>query len=181
MGVNVHFCATCDGAFYKGKKVLVIGGGNSGFEEGLFLTKFADQVDIVEFLPQIKASQILRESVERNPKMSVTVNHSVKEFIGENNLEKVLVEDRATGEIKEWEYDGVFVFIGLTPNSDLVENLVEIDKHGFVLTDKTLMTSQNGLFASGDVRAYSTKQAAAAAGEGVTAALMMRQYLDEVG
>jgi len=181
MGVNVHFCATCDGAFYRGKKVLVIGGGNSGFEEGLFLTKFADQVDIVEFLPQVKASQILRESVERHPKMSVTVNHSVKEFIGEKNLEKVVVEDRATGEIKEWDYDGVFVFIGLTPNSDLVENLVEIDKYGFVLTDKTLMTSQNGLFASGDVRADSTKQAAAAAGEGVTVALMMRQYLNEVG
>ena len=181
MGINVHFCATCDGAFYKGKKVLVIGGGNSGFEEGLFLTKFADQVDIVEFLPEVKASQILQESVARNEKMTVTVNHSVKEFIGENGLESVLVENRSTGEIEEWDYDGVFVFIGLTPNSDLVKDLVEVDDHGFVETDKTLMTSQKGLFASGDLRADSTKQAAAAAGEGVTAAIIIRQYLKEVG
>jgi len=181
MGINVHFCATCDGAFYKGKKVLVIGGGNSGFEEGLFLTKFADQVDIVEFLPEVKASQILQDSVARNEKMTVTVNHAVKEFIGENSLETVLVENRSTGEIVEWNYDGVFVFIGLTPNSKLVESLVEVNEHGFVETDKTLMTSQNGLFASGDIRADSTKQAAAAAGEGVTAAMMIRQYLKEVG
>jgi len=168
-------------AFYKGKKVLVIGGGNSGFEEGLFLTKFADQVDIVEFLPEVKASQILQESVSRNEKMTVTVNHAVKEFIGENTLETILVENRSTGEVEEWDYDGVFVFIGLTPNSDLVKDMVEVNDYGFIETDKTLMTSQNGIFASGDIRADSTKQAAAAAGEGVTVAMMIRQYLKEVG
>ncbi len=181
IGSHVHFCATCDGVFYKGKKVLVIGGGNSGFEEGLFLTKFADQVDIVEFLPEVKASKILQESVERNKKMNVYVNHAVKEFTGENHLDKIIVEDRETGETKEWDYDGVFVFIGLTPNSGLVKDLVEINDYGFVKTDKTLMSTEEGLFASGDVRAESTKQAAAAAGEGVTAALMIRQYLQEVG
>jgi len=181
MGINVHFCATCDGAFYKGKRVLVIGGGNSGFEEGLFLTKFADRVDIVEYLPEVKASQILQDSVARNEKMSVTVNHEVKKFIGKNSLEKVVVEDRSTGEIEEWDYDGVFVFIGLSPNSDLVRDLVEVNDFGFIVTDKTLMTSEDGLFASGDIRADSTKQAAAAAGEGVTVAMMIRQYLKEVG
>lgn len=180
-GTNIHFCATCDGAFYKGKKVLVVGGGNSGFEEGLFLTKFADQVDIVEFLPEVKASQILQEKVEYSSKMSVTVNHAVKEFKGKNQLEGILVEDRETGEVKEWDYDGVFVFIGLTPNSDVVRDLVETNSYGFVETDKTLATSQPGIFAAGDVRVDSTKQAAAAAGEGVTAALMIRQYLQEVG
>jgi thioredoxin reductase (NADPH) len=181
IGINVHFCATCDGAFYKDKKVLVIGGGNSGFEEGLFLTKFASQVDIVEFLPQIKASQTLQHKVAEQSNMTVTVEHAVKELRGRDRLEAVIVEDRATGEIKEWKYDGVFVFIGLTPNSDLVKGLVEVDKYGFVLTDKTLMTSQRGLFSAGDVRADSTKQAAAAAGEGATVALMIRQYLKEVG
>lgn len=180
IGINVHFCATCDGAFYKDKKVLVIGGGNSGFEEGLFLTKFASQVDIVEFLPQVKASQILQDKVAEQPNMTVTVNHAVKEFRGPHRLEAVIVQDRATGEIKEWNYAGVFVFIGLTPNSDLVKGLAEVDKYGFAVTDKTLMTDQPGLFAAGDVRADSTKQAAAAAGEGVTAALMIRQYLKEV-
>ncbi len=177
VGINVHFCATCDGAFYKGKEVLVIGGGNSGFEEGLFLTKFADKVDIVEFLPEVKASQILQEKVDSKSNMSVTVNHVVKEFVGENKLEKVLVEDRETGEVKEWDYDGVFVFIGLTPNSQLVEDMIDTNKFGFIETDKTLMTSKAGLFAAGDVRADSTKQAAAAAGEGATVALMIRQYI----
>ena len=80
IGTNIHFCATCDGAFYKGKKVLVVGGGNSGFEEGLFLTRFASQVDIVEFLPEVKASQILQQKVSEQPNMRVTVNHAVKEF-----------------------------------------------------------------------------------------------------
>ncbi len=180
IGANVHFCATCDGAFYKGKKVLVVGGGNSGFEEGLFLTRFASQVDIVEFLPQVKASKILQEKVAGKENMSVTVNHAVKELRAKNGkLDAVIVEDRATGERKEWHYDGVFVFIGLSPNSDLVKGKAEVDQWGAVVTDKTLMTSIPGLFAAGDVRAGSTKQAAAAVGEGATAALMIRQYLAE--
>jgi thioredoxin reductase (NADPH) len=181
IGINVHFCATCDGAFYKDKKVLVVGGGNSGFEEGLILTKFASQVDIVEFLPQVKASQIVQEKVAEQPNMTVTVNHTVKEFRGKDNLEAVIVEDRATGSIKALKYDGVFVFIGLLPDSELVKGIAEVDKYGFIVTDKTLMTSRPGLFAVGDVRADSTKQAAAAAGEGATAALMIREYLKEVG
>jgi len=180
IGVNVHFCATCDGAFYKGKKVLVIGGGNSGFEEGLFLTKFAAKVDIVEFQPQVKASQILQDKVAEQPNMSVYVNHAVREFrVKHNRLAGVMVEDRASGEIQEWNYDGVFVFIGLSPNSELVKDKVQIDPLGFALTDHRLMTSLPGLFAAGDVRAGSTKQAASAAGEGATAALMIREYVKD--
>jgi thioredoxin reductase (NADPH) len=182
IGTNIHFCATCDGAFYKGKKVLVVGGGNSGFEEGLFLTKFATQVDIVEHSPKAKASQILQDKVAEKSNMSVTLNHDIKEFRAANNrLDTVIAEDRATGEKKEWKYDGVFVFIGLTPNSDLVKGLATLDQWGFAATDKALMTSIPGLFAAGDVRTGSTKQAASAAGEGATAALMIRQYLKEVG
>jgi len=182
IGVNVHFCATCDGAFYKGKKVLVIGGGNSGFEEGLFLTKFASQVDIVEYSPQVKASEILQQKVSSMENMSVTVNQAVKEFrVKDGKLDVVLVENRATGEVKELKYDGVFIFIGLAPNSDLVKELVEVNQGGFVETDKTMMTTLPGLFAAGDVRAGSTKQAASATGEGASAALMIRQYLQEIG
>jgi thioredoxin reductase (NADPH) len=182
IGANVHFCATCDGAFYKGKKVLVIGGGNSGFEEGLFLTKFASQVDIVEFAPQVKASQLLQDKVAEMANMTVTVNHAIKEFKIENSrLKSVVVQDRATGELKEWQYDGVFVFIGLSPNSDLVKDKVETDRFGFVTTDSNLMTTLPGLFAVGDVRLGSTKQAASAAGEGATVALMIREYLKENG
>jgi thioredoxin reductase (NADPH) len=182
IGSNVHFCATCDGVFYKDKKVLVVGGGNSSFEEGIFLTKFASQVDIVSFSPEVKASQILQEKVARKSNMSVTVNHAVKEFkVRHGRLAGVIVEDRATGELKECHYDGVFVFIGLAPNSALVKDKIDIDCYGFIVTDKSLMTSLPGLFAAGDVRAGSTKQAASAVGEGATAALMIRDYLKGSG
>jgi thioredoxin reductase (NADPH) len=180
IGTNIHFCATCDGAFYKGKKVLVIGGGNSGFEEGLFLTNFAKQVDIVEFAPDVKASQILREKVAFTENMRVTVNHAVKEFRGKKKLEAIIVEDRATGETKEWHYDGVFVFIGLTPNSSLVKEAAKLDKWGFIETEN-MQSSMEGVFAAGDVRASSTKQAASAAGEGASAAIAIREYLNEIG
>jgi thioredoxin reductase (NADPH) len=132
-------------------------------------------------LPEVKASHILQEQVARKTNMTVTVNHAVKAFKGTRSLDAVVVEDRATGEVKEWHYDGVFVFIGLTPNSNLIQGLADIDQWGFVITDKTLMTSAPGLFAAGDVRAGSTKQAASAAGEGATAALMIREYLKQVG
>lgn len=182
VGTNIHFCATCDGAFYKGKKVLVVGGGNSGFEEGLFLTRFATQVDIVDHSPKAKASLTLQEKVAEKENMIVTLNHEIREFkVKDHRLDAVVVEDRATGKLKEWKYDGVFVFVGLAPNNDLIKDFADTDQWGFVVTDKTLMTSAPGLFAAGDVRAGSTKQAASATGEGATAALMMRQYLREVG
>ncbi len=181
LGASVHFCATCDGAFYKDKHVLVVGGGNSGFEEGLFLTRFARQVDIVEFMPEVKASKILQDKVAARADMTVTTNVAIKELRGKPRLESVLLEKRDSGEQMEIHPDGVFVFIGLTPNSDLVKDKVGVDRGGFVETDRTLMTSIPGLFAAGDVRAGSTKQAASAAGEGATAALMIRTYLQESG
>ncbi len=180
IGSSIHFCATCDGAFYKGKKLLVVGGGNSGFEEGIFLTRFASQVDIVEFLPVVKASKVLQDKVAEMPNMRVIVNHAVKEFKGRHHLDTVIVEDRASGELKEWDYDGVFIFIGLSPNSELARAMADINPHGFVVTDQAFMTTTPGLFAAGDVRAGSTKQAAAAAGEGATAALNIREYLKQL-
>lgn len=179
IGINVHFCATCDGAFYKGKEVLVIGGGNSGFEEGLSLTNFVRQVTIVEFQPQVSASPILQEKVAQRDDMKVVTNHAVREFkIKGNKLDGVLMEVRETGEVTEWNPDGVFVFVGMSPNSDFLPDEIERDGHGFVKTDSTLMTTMQGVFAAGDVRAGSTKQAASAAGEGATTALMIRQYLE---
>jgi thioredoxin reductase (NADPH) len=178
IGTNIHFCATCDGAFYKDKKVLVVGGGNSGFEEGLFLTRFASQVDIVDHSAEPKASKILVEKVAEMKNMSVTLNHDIREFrVKDKHLDGILIEDRKSGEKKEWHYDGVFVFIGLTPNSALLKGKVDQDRWGFIQTDATLMTSMPGVFAAGDVRAGSTKQAASAVGEGATAALTIRDYL----
>jgi thioredoxin reductase (NADPH) len=183
IGVNVHYCATCDGAFYKGKEVLVIGGGNSGFEEGLFLTKFASKVTIVEFLPDIRASKTLQDEVAKRDDMQVIANHAVKELrvSPDNKLAGVIVENRATGEVIEWHPDGIFVFIGLSPNTGFLPDMIEKDQWGFIKTSENLMTNIPGLFAAGDVRAGSTKQAASAAGEGATAALMIRQFLQESG
>ena len=180
IGTNVHFCATCDGAFYKGKKVLVVGGGNSGFEEGLFLTKFASQVDIIDHSEKSKASRILQEKVAEKENMTVTLHHDVLALrVKDHHLDTVVIQDRASAVQKELTYDGIFVFIGFSPNSDLVKDKVNLDPWGSVLTDKTLMTSIPGLFAAGDVRSGATKQAASAAGEGATVALMIRQYLAE--
>ncbi len=179
IGINVHYCATCDGAFYKGKEVLVVGGGNSGFEEALFLTKFATKVTIVA-VGEVRASKILQQKVSERADIEVFVNHSVKELQGNGKLQAVIVEDLSTGELKEWHPAGIFVFIGMSPNSDLVRTQVEIDRQGFIVTSPTLQTTLPGVFAAGDVRAGSTKQAASAAGEGATAALMIREYLKTV-
>jgi len=180
IGINVHFCATCDAAFYKDKKVLVVGGGNSGFSQGLYLTRFARQVDIIEREPQLRASKILQEQVAREANMNVMLNHEIVELKGGRKLEEVVVKDRTSGEQKEWQYDGVFVFVGVSPNSQPLENLVKLDPAGFVITDASLMTAVRGLYAAGDVRSGSMKQAAAAAGEGATAALMMREFLNTI-
>jgi thioredoxin reductase (NADPH) len=180
IGINVHFCATCDGAFYKGKKVLVVGGGNSGFEEGLFLTRFAAQVDIIVNSQEPKASRILQNKVAEKENMRVLLNHNIKELRGKNKLESVVIEDKNKNESKELNYDGVFVFIGLTPNNDLLKGTANLDQWGFVKTEY-MMTSVPGIFAAGDVRAGSTKQAASAAGEGASAALAIREYLKTIG
>jgi thioredoxin reductase (NADPH) len=181
IGVNVHFCATCDGAFYKDKEVLVIGGGNSAFEEGLFLTKFASHVTIAAHGPTFKASSILQEAVAKRGDMTTITNHAVQEFIvADGKLAAVRVLDSEAGQTKEWHPDGVFVFIGVTPNSEFLPPEIERDRRGFVLTDGTMQTSIKGFFAAGDVRAGATAQAASAAGEGAAAALMMRDYLTAV-
>jgi thioredoxin reductase (NADPH) len=175
IGAGVHFCATCDGAFYRGKDVLVVGGGNSAGEESLFLTKFADTVTIVTRDDKLSATKVVVQKVEENPKISVITGTSPAEFIGDSRLEKVKLADG-----QELDPDGVFVFIGLTPNTDLVKGFVDLDPQGFVLTDAALQTSVEGVFAAGDVRAGSTKQAASAAGEGAAVALGIRRYLEPV-
>ncbi len=160
----------------------MVGGGNSGLEEGLFLTQFADMVTVVEFNPTLKASRLLQDKVLEDPKMRVLTNHRVAEFrVGPGpKLEAVVVEDRATGLTRELDPAAVFVFIGLDPNSGFLEGSVDRDGEGFVVTDGSLSTSMPGVFAAGDVRAGSTKQLASAVGEGAAAALAIRTYLESV-
>ncbi len=178
IGAAIHFCATCDGPFYRGKDVVVVGGGNSGFQEGLFLQQYARNVTIVEFLPEVRASKVLQQKVAEQPNMSVLPNHAIQAFQAERGkLQGVEVLDRASGETKVWHPDGIFIFVGLSPNSDFLPAEIQRDRFGFVVTGATLETTLPGVFAAGDVRAGSTKQAASAAGEGATAAIMIREYL----
>ena len=179
IGAGVHFCATCDGAFYKGKKLLVIGGGNSAGEESVFLTRFSPDVTIATNGPALTASKVVVEKVEENPAISVRPSTTVSEFRGDGKLSSVVLE--SGGAQEEVQVDGVFVFIGLSPNSDVVKGLVELDDQGFVLTDAGLQTSVPGVFAAGDVRSGATKQAASAAGEGAAVALGIRRYLEHHG
>ena len=178
IGAGVHFCATCDGAFYRDKDVLVIGGGNSAGEEGIFLTKFARTVTILTRNDHLSASKVIVEKVEENPKMAIAPNASPVAFRGDQKLRAVLVRDTRTGEERELTPDGVFVFIGLTPNTEIIRDTVTLDAQGFIIADMALQTSMPGVFAAGDCRAGSTKQAASAAGEGAAAALAIRRYIE---
>src|SRR3954468_6301278 len=149
IGAGVHFCATCDGAFYRGKDVLVVGGGNSAGEESIFLTRFASKVTIVTRDQALSASKVVREKVEENPQIEVITGCSPSEFKGDSRLRSVVLADRDGGEQREINPDGVFVFIGLSPNTDLVKGVLELDEFAFIQTDIGLQTSMPGIFAAG--------------------------------
>lgn len=185
IGAGVHFCATCDGPFYKGSdELMVIGAGNSGLEEGIFLTQFADRVTIVERGDRLRGSRILQAKVLDHPRMKVELQHGVKEFRkkedGSGKLGSVVIEDLVSGALEEQHPAGVFVFIGLDPNTGFVQGGVDLDERGFVATDPTFMSSMPGVFAAGDVRDGSTKQLASAVGEGAAAAIQIRGYLERL-
>ncbi|MDP9470446.1 MAG: FAD-dependent oxidoreductase [Chloroflexota bacterium] len=178
IGAGVHFCATCDGPFYRGKEVLVVGGGNSAGEESLFLARFASRVTIAVRGDRLAASRVVAESVESDPRIEVLTDVTVEGFCGDSRLRSVVLREAASGEFREVEPAGVFVFVGLTPNTGIVQGLVKLDERGFIVTDPALQTNIPGVFAAGDCRAGSTKQAASAAGEGAAVALAIRQYLE---
>ncbi len=183
IGAGVHFCATCDGPFYKdANDVLVLGGGNSGLEEGLFLTKFAKHVTVVERSDKAAASKILQTKVADHPDMDFHLKTGLVSFNPDDNgrLRSVTLVG-PDGVEYEHETSAVFVFIGLDPNTGWLNGLVELDERGFIATDRTMQTSIPGIFAAGDVRAGSTKQLASAVGEGAAVSLQLRHHLDTSG
>ena len=182
IGAGIHFCATCDGPFYKGsRELVVVGGGNSGLEEGLFLTQFTDRVTVLERGPESKAGALLQEKVRSHPKVDLLTNTRVAEFKGNGKLSTVVVENTESGETRELNPAAAFVYIGLDPNTEFLKDTVDLDDRGFIVTDDMFQTSMPGVFAAGDARRGSTKQLASATGEGVTALLMVRQYLQKLG
>lgn len=178
-GRGVHYCATCDGAFYRGKRLVVIGGGNSAFQEAIFLTKFAEHIDLLVH-GQITASDILQHDMQTYIKESkVSLHEGIKpsQILAENGR-VVSVEAIKDGATVSFQTDGVFVFVGLKPNTDfLAGSGVELDENGLVKVDQKLETSVPGVFASGDVRSGAIKQIATAVGDGVVAAFSIREYL----
>ncbi len=178
IGAGVHFCATCDGAFYRGQDLLVVGGGNSAGEEGLYLTRFAEHVTIATRDTALTASKVVTQKIAEHPDVDVLTGVEAVELRGAGHLETVVMADTKTGERRELHPGAMFVFIGLSPNTSFVNGLVELDPRGFVVTDTGMQSSLPGVFAAGDARAGSTKQAASAAGEGAAAAIAIRSYLE---
>ncbi len=183
IGAGIHFCATCDGPFYKGaSQLVVLGGGNSGLEEGLFLKQFVDRVTIVQRSDRLTANKLLQDKVMMTAEMEVLLNREVLEFRpkddGSGKLGAVILKDRETGDTEELHPAGAFVFIGLDPNTGFVKGSVDLDDRGLIVTDMGLQTSMPGVFAAGDVRSGSTKQLASAVGEGAAAAIGIRMYLE---
>lgn len=178
---GVHYCATCDGAFYRDKKLVIVGGGNSAVQEGMFLTKFASHIDMLVRGDKLRASEVLQHELEQHKdKITVHFNTSTDEIAGvDGKVTKVVGTDKTNGQKVEFPTDGVFVFVGLDPNSKFLDGSgVELDERNFIKTDQKLMTSTAGIFVAGDVRSGATLQIASASGEGATAALMIREYLE---
>lgn len=179
-GRGVHYCATCDGAFYRDKRLAVVGGGNSGVQEALFLTRFASHIDLL-VRSTIKASDVLQKELQKfvdAGKVTVHLDTTTQEIVAtEGKVNKVRVIK--AGDELEIDIDGVFVFVGLKPNTQfLAGSGIELDEQGLIKTDQHLMTTMPGVFASGDVRSGATMQIASAVGEGASAALSIREYLE---
>jgi thioredoxin reductase (NADPH) len=177
---GVHYCATCDGAFYRDKRLVVVGGGNSAVQEGIFLTRFASHIDML-VRSKLKASDVLIKELEKHKdKITVHLGVTTDEIVGEDKkVTKVVGTDSKTGKKVDFPTDGVFVFVGLDPNTKFLgDSGVELDEQRFVKSDARLMTNVPGIFVAGDVRSGSTLQIASATGEGATSALMIREYLE---
>jgi thioredoxin reductase (NADPH) len=179
-GRGVHYCATCDGAFYRDKKLVVVGGGNSAIQEAIFLTRFTSHIDLL-VRSTIKASEVLQHELQEyldNGKITLHLNTSTDEIVG-NDDGTFVVKGTHEGKPVEFHTDGIFVFVGLLPNTAFLKDCgIELDEVGLIKTDDDLQTSVKGVFASGDVRSGATMQIASAVGEGATAALKIREYLE---
>ncbi len=178
---GVHYCATCDGAFYRDKKLVVVGGGNSAVQEAIFLTRFASHIDLLVRGDKMRASEVLqKELTKHKDKISVHLNHTTDAIVGtDGKVTQVESTYTKSGNKVQFDTDGVFIFVGLSPNTEFLKGTkVQLDEIGLVKTDHELCTSILGVFAAGDVRSGATMQIASATGEGATAALKIREYLN---
>jgi len=182
---GVHYCATCDGAFYRDKRLVVVGGGNSAVQEAMFLTRFASHIDML-VRSDFRASDVLVKELEEKHRDKITVHKGVTtdeilggDIDGMQKVTKVVGTDKATGKKVEFETDGVFVFVGLQPNTEFLKNTdVKLDEIGLVMSGEKLTTNVPGIYVAGDCRHDATLQIATAVGEGASAALYIREFLE---
>jgi thioredoxin reductase (NADPH) len=180
-GRGVSCCATCDGMFYKGKRVVVVGGGDTAIKESLFLTKFASEITIIHRRDRLRATKVLQDKILSMPdKVKFEWKSFVKEVMGENKVSGVRLGYVDSNEEKILECDGVFIFVGFMPGTDFAKGFVEMDERGYILTDDNMKTSVPGVFACGDARKKLLRQIITACGEGATAAFAAEQYIENI-
>ncbi len=181
-GRGVSYCATCDGAFFKDSKIVVVGGGDSALTEALFLTKFAKEITIIHRRDALRATKIYQERAFANPKINFLWNSVVEEIRGNQTIERIIVKNVTSDEVMEVATEGVFMFIGIEPKTAFLKGVVELDGSGYILVDENnLQTSVDGIFAAGDARKKLLRQVATAVGDGATAAFAVERYLEERG
>jgi len=176
---GVSYCATCDGALFEGVPVAVIGGGDSATQESLFLTRFASKVYLVHRRDQLRAQKHLQEKVFSNPKITFVPNKVVEEIKGGDFVEKLLLRDTKDNSLFELPVEGVFIFIGLEPNTGFLKGTIDLDNKGYIITDQKMRTSMEGVFAAGDCRSGATGQVAVAVGEGCISAIEAERYIED--
>jgi thioredoxin reductase (NADPH) len=180
IGRGVSYCATCDGFFFRDKDVIVVGGGDSALEEGVFLTKFASRVRIIHRRDQLRAGFTLQERAKRNEKIEFVWDTVVTAINGDGAVESVQVKNVKTDEVSTLKTEGVFVYIGHYPNSHLFKGVLEMDEHGYLVTDRLTRTSVPGVFAAGEIADPVFRQVVTSAGEGCKAAIQVERYLAEL-
>ncbi|RMF50319.1 MAG: thioredoxin-disulfide reductase [Anaerolineae bacterium] len=178
-GRGVSYCGTCDGWFFKDKDVIVVGGGDSALEEGIFLTRYASSVTIVHRRDQLRASTILQKRAHENEKISFIWNTVVTEIVGEDKVEAVRLQDKTTGEERLHPIDGVFIFIGHVPNTQLFQGQLELDANGYIVADSRMHTSVPGVFVAGEAADSTFRQVITSAGMGAAAAIQATHFLEE--
>jgi len=179
-GRGVSYCATCDAPFFKDQKIVVVGGGDTAIEEVLYLIKFVREITIIHRRGRLRATKILQERVFSNKKINFAWDSVVTKILGNEKVEGILIQNKKTGEEKEIPCQGVFIFVGNVPNSKFLSELVKLDQKGHILTDDNMMTSQEGIYACGDVRRKLLRQVVTACGEGATAAFAAQKYIEEI-
>jgi thioredoxin reductase (NADPH) len=180
IGRGVSYCATCDGFFFKNKDVLVIGGGDSALQEGIFLTKYADKVRVVHRRDSLRASELLKARAEANPKIEFVWDTVLDSVNGTSKVNGVNARNVLSGQVAQWDTDGVFVFIGHFPNTQLFKGQLEMDEQNFLKVDQFMQTSVPGIFAAGEVMDPIYKQAISSAGQGCQAAISVERYLESL-